>query len=68
MKPGWAYIGKNKAKRPFERWEELKKGRVRIFLHDKKVIVDREAIVIWPESGEDASQSINSKQGRANHV
>ena len=51
MKPGWAYIGKNKAKRPFERWEELQKGRVRIFLSDKKVIVDRDAVVIWPSEG-----------------
>ena len=48
MKPGWCYVGKNQAKRPFERFEELKHDKVRIFLSDKKVIVDRGAIVVWP--------------------
>ena len=60
MKPGWAYIGKNKAKRPFERWEELQKGRVRIFLHDKKVIVDRDAVVIWPSDEQNSTVSVKT--------
>jgi len=60
MKPGWAIVGKNKARRPFERWEELKKGKVKLFLSGKKVIVGKEAIIEWPESDEDAPQSTNS--------
>jgi len=60
MKPGWAIIGKNKARRPFEFYEELKNGKVRLFLSNKNVIVDKNVVVIWPQSDEDAPQSTKS--------
>ena len=67
MKPGWAIIGKNKARRPFERYEEIpwgyKKGRVKIWLGGKSVIIDEKDVITWPESDEDAPQSMNLNRG-----
>jgi len=62
MKPGWAYVGKNKARRPFVHWEWCKNGKVRIFLGGAGKIIDKEDIDKWPESHEDAPQSKNSHQ------
>ena len=54
MKPGWAYVGKNQAKRPFERWEEItwgyKKGMIKIWLSDKTAVVNKENVVTWPSN------------------
>lgn len=51
-KPGWAYTGKQRNKRPFIRFEEIthgdKKGMFKIWLLGKTAIVKEEDIKEWP--------------------
>jgi len=70
MKPGWAYAGKQRNKRPFERWEEItsgpKKGMVKIWLSNKTAIIPKEDVKIWPVDSQDAPQSTNLNKETTN--
>ena len=61
MKPGWVIIGKNKARRPFEQYEKIpwgyKKGRVKIWLGGKSVIIDEKDVITWPSDEQNSTAS-----------